>query len=77
MSEQTPKPTTQGLLLQILRDVEVLKANSIQILRASQDHEKRIRDLEKQANRNAWIPPLITAVVTSVLVYLISKGFTQ
>jgi len=77
MSEQTPKPTTQGLLLQILRDVEVLKANSIQILRSSQDHEKRIRDLEKQANRNAWIPPLITAVVTSVLVYLISKGFTQ
>ena len=77
MSEQTPKPTTQGLLLQILRDVEVLKANSIQILRASQDHEKRIRDLEKQANRNAWIPPLITAVVTSILVYLISKGFTQ
>ena len=74
MSEQTPKPTTQGLLLQILRDVEVLKANSIQILRASQDHEKRIRDLEKQANRNAWIPPLITAVVTSVLVYLIGKG---
>jgi len=74
MSEQTPKPTTQGLLLQILRDVEVLKANSIQILRASQDHEKRIRDLEKQANRNAWIPPLITAVVTSILVYLIGKG---
>ena len=74
MSEQNPKPTTQGLLLQILRDVEVLKANSIQILRASQDHEKRIRDLEKQANRNAWIPPLITAVVTSILVYLIGKG---
>lgn len=74
MSEQNPKPTNQTLLLQIVRDIEILKANSIQILQASQDHENRIRDLEKQANRNAWIPPLITAVVTSIVVYLISRG---
>ena len=74
MSEQTPKPTNQTLLLQIVRDIEILKANSIQILQASQDHETRIRDLEKQANRNAWIPPLITAVVTSIAVFIISKG---
>ena len=74
MSEQNPKPTNQTLLLQIVRDIEILKANSIQILQASQDHENRIRDLEKQANRNAWIPPLITAVVTSILVYLIGRG---
>lgn len=69
-----PKPTNQTLLLQIVRDIEILKANSIQILQASQDHESRIRELEKSSNRNAWIPPLITAVVTSVAVYLISKG---
>ena len=75
MSE--PKPTNQTLLLQIVRDIEILKANSIQILQASQDHEARIRDLEKQTNKNAWIPSLITAVVTSVAVYLISKGFGQ
>jgi len=74
MSEQTSKPTNQTLLLQIVRDIEILKANSIQILQASQDHETRIRDLEKQANRNAWIPPLITAVVTSIAVFIISKG---
>jgi len=72
-----PKPTNQTLLLQIVRDIEILKANSIQILQASQDHETRIRDLEKQANKNAWIPPLITAIVTSVAVYLISKGFLK
>lgn len=72
-----PKPTNQTLLLQIVRDIEILKANSIQILQASQDHETRIRDLEKQANRNAWIPPLVTAVITSVAVYLISKGFLK
>ena len=73
MSEQ-PKPTNQTLLLQIVRDIEILKANSIQILDASRDHENRIRELEKQLNRNAWMPALITAVLTSVSVYLISKG---
>lgn len=73
MSEQ--KPTNQTLLLQIVRDIEILKANSLQILQASQDHETRIRDLEKQANRNAWIPSLITSVVTAIAVFLISKGF--
>ena len=72
-----PKPTNQTLLLQIVRDIEILKANSIQILQASQDHEARIRDLEKQTNKNAWVPSLITAVVTSVAVYLISKGFLK
>jgi hypothetical protein len=69
-----PKPTNQTLLLQIVRDIEILKQQSIQILRSTQDHEARIRELEKSSNRNAWIPPLITAVVTSVVVYLISKG---
>lgn len=73
MSEQ-PKPSNQTLLLQIVRDIEILKANSIQILEASRDHENRIRDLEKQMNRNAWIPAVITAVLTSVIVFWISKG---
>jgi hypothetical protein len=73
MSEPT-RPTNQTLLLQIVRDIEILKANSIQILEASKDHESRIRDLEKQQNRTAWIPALITAVVTSVAVFLISRG---
>jgi len=74
MSEPNSKPTNQTLLLQIVRDIEILKANSIQILQASQDHETRIRELEASKNKAAWIPPLITAVVTSVLVYLISRG---
>ena len=76
MSEQ-PKPTNTTLLLQIVRDIEILKANSIQILDASRDHENRIRDLEKQMNRNAWIPAIITAVLTSVIVFWISKGLGQ
>jgi hypothetical protein len=76
MSE-SPKPSNQTLLLQIVRDIEILKQQSIQILQASQDHEARIRELEANKNRQAWIPPLITAVVTSVLVFIISKGLGQ
>jgi hypothetical protein len=69
-----PKPTNQTLLLQIVRDIEILKANSIQILEASRDHENRIRDLERQINRSAWIPALITALVTSVLVVALKQA---
>ena len=69
-----PKPSNQSLLLQIVRDIGILKANSIQILQSSQDHETRIRDLEKSMNRNAWIPAVITAVLTSLIVYAITKG---
>ena len=76
MSE-SPKPSNQTLMLQIVRDIEILKQQSIQILQASQDHEARIRELEANKNRQAWIPPLITAVVTSVLVFIISKGLGQ
>lgn len=68
------KTTNQSLLLQIVRDIEILKANSIQILSSSKDHEHRIRELEKQANRNAWIPALITALVTSIVVVAFTKG---
>jgi hypothetical protein len=73
MSEPT-KPTNQTLLLQIVRDIEILKAQSMQILEASRDHENRIRDLEKQANTTAWIPALITAVITSSLILIVTKG---
>jgi hypothetical protein len=68
------QPTNQTLLLQIVRDIEILKANSIQILESSRDHEARIRELEKQINRNAWMPALITAVITSILILVVTKG---
>lgn len=69
------KPNNQALLLQIIRDIEILKVNSLQILESSRDHENRIRELEKQSNRSAWIPALITAVFTAVLVVVIKQGF--
>jgi hypothetical protein len=73
VSEPT-KPNNQTLLLQIIRDIEILKVNSIQILDASRDHENRIRDLEKQINRSAWIPALITAILTSIIVVALKQG---
>jgi hypothetical protein len=73
MSEPN-KPTNQTLLLQIVRDIEILKAQSIQILDASRDHEARIRELEKHINRNAWLPALVTAVITSGVILVVTKG---
>jgi type IV secretory pathway component VirB8 len=70
-----PKPNNQSLLLQIIRDIEILKANSLQILESSRDHENRIRELEKQSNRNAWIPAVVTAVLTAILVTVIRQSF--
>ena len=74
MSEQPKQPTNQTLLLQIVRDIEILKAQSMQILESSRDHEARIRELEKQINRNAWIPALVTALITSVVILVVTKG---
>jgi hypothetical protein len=51
-----------------------LKAQSIQILESSRDHEARIRELEKQINRNAWIPALVTALITSGVILVVTKG---
>jgi hypothetical protein len=74
-----PKVTNQELLLQIVRDIEILKANSMQILQASQDHETRIRELEKVGHKTSWIPSAITAIlsafITSLAYWILSKGF--
>jgi hypothetical protein len=74
MTEQNKQPTNQTLLLQIVRDIEILKVQSLQILESSRDHENRIRELEKQTNRNAWIPSLVTALITSGVILVVTKG---
>ena len=60
-----PRVTNQDLLLQIVRDIEVLKQNSIQILQSSQDHELRIRELEKDKHSNAWVFSTITSLIAA------------
>jgi hypothetical protein len=73
MSELPEKVTNQHLLLQIVKDIEVLKQNSIQILAASQDHETRIRELEKRGYQSQWVIALFTAVVTAAAVLALSN----
>jgi hypothetical protein len=73
MSELPEKVTNQHLLLQIVKDIEVLKQNSIQILSASQDHETRIRELEKRGYQSQWVIALFTAVVTAAAVLALSN----
>jgi len=68
-----PKVTNQDLLLQIVRDIEVLKQNSIQILQASQDHEVRIRELEKDKHSNAWIFSTISSLIAAGTTVAIMK----
>lgn len=73
MAELPEKVTNQHLLLQIVKDIEVLKQNSIQILAASQDHETRIRELEKRGYQSQWVIALFTAVVTAAAVLALSN----
>lgn len=73
MAELPEKVTNQHLLLQIVKDIEVLKQNSIQILSASQDHETRIRELEKRGYQSQWVIALFTAVVTAAAVLALSN----
>jgi len=73
MSEFPEKVTNQHLLLQIVKDIEVLKQNSVQILAASQDHESRIRELEKRGYQSQWVISLFTALVSAGAVLLLSN----
>lgn len=73
MSEFPEKVTNQHLLLQIVKDIEVLKQNSVQILAASQDHESRIRELEKRAFQGQWVIGLFTALISSGAVLALSR----
>ena len=73
MSELPEKVTNQHLLLQIVKDIEVLKQNSLQILASSQDHETRIRELEKRGYQSQWVIALFTAVVTATAVLALSS----
>jgi len=68
-----PRVTNQDLLLQIVRDIEVLKQNSIQILQSSQDHETRIRELEKDKHSNAWIFSTISSLIAAGTTVAIMK----
>lgn len=66
MSEQN----LEKLLTTILSRLSVIEAR----LSAIEDHEQRLRDLEKNRYQNAWLISLVGAVVTSGIVLLVTKG---
>lgn len=60
----------EKLLTGILSRLSVIEQRLTQL----EDHETRLRDLEKNRYQNAWIISLVGAVITSGIVLAITKG---
>ncbi len=69
--EQQKKPSSQtALLIQLVQDVAEIKAG----ISSVQDHEMRIRELEKARWSSAWLIGLLSAGIGSTLVAIIIKS---
>jgi hypothetical protein len=71
MAEESPRATTPTLLADISNRLAVIEAR----LEIIADHETRIRELEKARWQSAWITSISSAVIVSVIITMISKGF--
>lgn len=71
MAEESPRATTPTLLADISNRLAVIEAR----LEIIADHESRIRELEKARWQSAWITSISSAVIVSVIITMISKGF--
>jgi hypothetical protein len=63
-------PSNQALLLRLVEDLAEVKAK----LNIVADHEERIRSLEKARYQSAWLISVLTAGLSSTLVYFIVKA---
>lgn len=72
MSEQpvTQKSTQSQLLWAIVQDIAEIKAT----VKMVQDHEERIRELEKARWQTAWVTALASASATALVVGLITTS---
>ena len=68
--EVTQKSTQSQLLWQLVKDMAEIKAT----IKMVQDHEDRIRELEKARWQTAWITALASAAATAVVVALITQS---
>lgn len=69
--EQPKRPSSQtALLVQLVQDVAEIKAG----ISSVQDHEMRIRELEKARWSSAWLTGLLSAAVSSTIVAIIIKS---
>ncbi len=66
MSDQQKPSTQSAMLVQILQDLAVIKAETHRIA----DHETRIRTLEKFV----WSASILSAVLTGLIITLVNKA---
>ena len=70
MTEQVgPKSTQSQLLWSIVQDMAEIKAT----VKVVQDHEERIRELEKARWQTAWITALASAGATALVVAFVTS----
>lgn len=62
----------EKLLTGILSRLSVIESR----LGSIEDHEARLRDLEKNRYQSAWVISLVGAVITSGIVLFITKGLS-
>lgn len=71
MSEPVTQKSTQSQLLwALVQDMAEIKAT----IKMVQDHEDRIRELEKARWQTAWITALASAALTALVVALVTSA---
>jgi hypothetical protein len=71
MDEQVTQKSTQSQLLwKLVQDMAEIKAT----IKTVQDHEDRIRELEKARWQTAWITALASAGATAIVVAMINQA---
>lgn len=70
MTDEIKPPSNQALLLRLVEDLAEVKAK----LNIVADHEERIRSLEKARYQSAWLISILTAGLSSSLVYFIVRA---
>lgn len=82
MPEQVPRSTTQqALLLRVVEELAEIKAEikadrawRIRIESLLDDHEDRVRALEKRAWSTAWLTAATSAGLTAMVVAFVNNG---
>ncbi len=67
---ETPKPSEQSLLLAIFQDVAEIKT----AMKSVQDHEDRIRELERMMWKSSWLTGLVSAGIASAIVAVVNQS---
>jgi hypothetical protein len=65
-----PEPTSDKMLFQIVQDLAEIKAT----VKNYADLELRVRDLEKARWSSAWVTGILSAAISSGVVFMIIKA---